>query len=55
MKYLVYSGLFLLMFSAVGCGADNDLRESAVDDSVVHTEDQMAEMEASNAADMQSQ
>lgn len=49
------AALTLCFASVVGCGPNNDVTVSEVDDSVVHTEEQMEEMEASNAADMMSQ
>lgn len=57
MRRFLFSTLFALaVFSIAGCtGADNEVRESGVDDSVVHTEEEMADMEASNAADMRSE
>lgn len=44
----------ICLVGVVGCGPNNDVTVSEVDDSVVHTEEQMEAMEESNAADMMS-
>ena len=53
-KFVAVGALIFCLGVVVGCGPNNELTVSEVDDSVVHTEEQMAEMEASNAADMMS-
>ncbi|MEO9589994.1 hypothetical protein [Rhodopirellula bahusiensis] len=53
-KFVAVGALIFCLGGVVGCGPNNELTVSEVDDSVVHTEEQMAEMEASNAADMMS-
>ncbi|MCO8124650.1 hypothetical protein NHH03_23125 [Stieleria sp. TO1_6] len=53
-----YFTLFSLTFClalASGCGPSDTVTVSPVDDSVVHTEAEMEEMAAQNAADMHSQ
>ncbi|TWT51798.1 hypothetical protein [Allorhodopirellula solitaria] len=46
---------FLAVVTQMGCGPDNSATVSDVDDSVVHTEEEMEEMGSQNAADMNSQ
>ncbi|WP_199169783.1 hypothetical protein [Rhodopirellula bahusiensis] len=53
-NFVAVAALIFCLGGVVGCGPSNELTVSEVDDSVVHTEEQMAEMEASNAADMMS-
>ena len=55
MRTYLFLFVALVGFSAVGCGPSNDVTVSPVDDSVVHSEEQMQAMEEQNAADMQSQ
>ncbi|WP_201743649.1 hypothetical protein [Roseiconus nitratireducens] len=55
MRNLLLSFSLIVCFAAiVGCGPSDDVTVSPVDDSVVHTEEEMKELEAQNAADMQS-
>jgi hypothetical protein len=53
-KLVAVGALIFCLGGFVGCAPDNDVTVSGVDDSVVHTEEQMEEMAASNEADMMS-
>ncbi|WDQ15877.1 hypothetical protein [Rhodopirellula sp. P2] len=52
--FVAASALIFCLCGVVGCGPNNEVTVSEIDDSVVQTEEQMAEMEAANAADMMS-
>jgi hypothetical protein len=54
-KFCLSASLFLFCAMAAGCDADKSATVSGVDDSVVHTEEQMQELEAQNASDMRSE
>lgn len=53
-KFVALGALIFCLGGFVGCGPNNDVTVSEVDDSVVHSEEQMQAMEESNAADMMS-
>lgn len=56
MPRVVLGLLFLSpVFALTGCGPDNSVTVSPVDDSALHTEEEMEAMADQNAADMQSQ
>ncbi|TWU10752.1 hypothetical protein [Allorhodopirellula heiligendammensis] len=50
----VFCAGFLLAATQVGCGPDNSATVSPVDDSVVHSPEEMEDMSKQNASDMNS-
>ena len=55
MQKLLLVLIGLVGFSAVGCGPDDSVTVAPVDDSVVHSEEEMEQMAEQNASDMRSQ
>ncbi|MCD0460652.1 hypothetical protein [Roseiconus lacunae] len=54
-RFFCLSVLFVSAALVAGCGNQPEATSTGVDDSVVHTEEQMESMAEQNASDMQSQ
>ncbi|TWT93340.1 hypothetical protein [Stieleria varia] len=55
MTRFCFALLLLAACVSVGCGPDNSVTVSPVDDSAIHSEETMAEMEAEYAAQQRSE